>query len=210
MLYLSWLLKPLQKFHPEIVSEFMVDYCQLADQPGDTTYHYGHNSLKWALCFIAEKDERNVGLIFFNILCEGTAKKFEPFRYQHKILNFRSITRYRMELNSIDPIDVTKLPSIILGNTKIVINTTGRQLTSMIFRHVSDADMVLSVGDKSFPSIKARSLQYVNQMLDRLGSVDGGWEILTNPSGATIINHSSVETSVEKIIEIITPVLITK
>jgi len=210
MLHLSWLLKPLQKFHPEIVSDFVVDYCKLADQSGDETYHYGYGSLKWALSFIAEKDEREVGLIFFNILCEGTAKKIEPYDYQHNILKFRSITRYRLDLKAIDPIDVTKLPSMIIGTTKIVINNTGRQLSSMIFRHVPDVGLVISVGEKSFPSIKTRYTTHINQMLDLLGSEDGGWVILTNPSGATIINHSTIETSVEKIIGIITPALTQK
>ena len=118
MLKLSYLLAPLQKHHPEIVSNFIADYCRLADQPGDETYHYGYGSLKWALSFIAENDSKNAGLIFFNILCEGVAKKIEPNIYEYGILMFHSIIRYRSDLKAIDPIDVGELPVEIIGSTK--------------------------------------------------------------------------------------------
>src|SRR5665647_2769607 len=127
MLKLSYLLAPLQKHHPEIVSDLIANYCRLADLPGDETYHYGYGSLKWALTFIAENDSKNAGLIFFNILCEGVAKKIEPNTYEYGILKFHSITRYRSDLKAIDPIDLGALPVKIIGLTKIVINTTGRQ-----------------------------------------------------------------------------------
>ena len=145
VLKLSYLLAPLQKHHPEIVPDFIVDYCRLADQPSDATYHYGYGSLKWALSFIAENDPKNAGLIFFNILCEGVAKKFEPNTYEYGILKFHSITRYRTDLKAIDPIDIGALPVEIIGTTKIIINTTGRQLSSMIFRTIPDVEMILSV-----------------------------------------------------------------
>ena len=213
MLKLSHLRAPLQKHHPEIVSDFITDYCRLADQPGDETYHYGYGSLKWALSFIAENDSKNAGLIFFNILCEGVAKNFEPNTYEYGILKFHSLTRYRSDLKAMDPIDLTALPVEIIGTTKIIINTTGRRLSSMIFRNIPDVGMIISVCTGTHPSIKMRiSKQLItsvpNQILDLLGSIDGGWVMLSNGSGVTIINHGHITISVDQILETITPALI--
>jgi len=213
VLKLSYLLAPLQKHHPEIVSDFIVDYCRLADQPGDETYHYGYGSIKWALSFIAENDPKNAGLIFFNILCEGVAKKFEPNTYEYGILKFHSITRYRTDLKAIDPIDIGALPVKIIGTTKIIINTTGRQLSSMIFRTIPDVGMIVSVCTGTHPSIKMRINKQLiasipNQILNLLGSIDGGWVMLSNGSGVTIINHEHISISVDQILETITPALI--
>ena len=203
----------MQKHHPEIVTDFIVDYCRLADQPGDATYHYGYGSLKWALSFIADNDPKNAGLIFFNILCEGVAKKFEPNTYVYGILKFHSITQYRSDLKSMDPIDLAALPVEIIGIIKIIINTTGRQLSSMIFRTISDVEMIVSVCPGTHPSIKMRINKQLiasipNQILDLLGSIDGGWVMLSNGSGVTIINHGHITISVDQILKTITPALI--
>ena len=217
MLKLSYLLAPLQKHHPEIVSDFIADYCHQADQTGDETYHYGYGSLKWALSFIAENDSKNAGLIFFNILCEGVAKKIEPITYEYGILKFHSITQYKMDLKAIDPIDIGTLPVEIIGSTKIVINTTGRQLSAMIFRNIPDVGMIISVYTGTHPSIKMRidkrliaflDASLPNQILDLLGSIDGGWVMLSNGSGVTIINHEPITISVDQILKTITPALI--
>jgi len=213
VLKLSYLLAPLQKHHPEIVSDFIVNYCQIAYVSGDETYHYGHGSLKWALSFIANNDPKNAGLIFFNILCEGVAKKFEPSTYEYGILKFYSITRYRTELQAIDPIDIGALPVEIIGITKIIINTSGRRLSSMIFRTIPDVEMIISVCTGTHPSIKMRlNKQLVasipNQILDLLGSIDGGWVMLSNGSGVTIINHEPITITVDQILETITPAFI--
>jgi len=217
VLKLSYLLAPLQKHHPEIVSDFIVEYCRLADVPGDETYHYGYGSLKWALSFIAENDSKNAGLIFFNILCEGVAKKIEPNTYEYGILKFHSITRYRSDLKAIDPIDLGALPVEIIGSTKIVINTTGRQLSAMIFRKIPDVGMIVSVYTGTHPSIKMRidkrliaslDASLPNQILDLLGSIHGGWIILSNGSGVTIINHEPIAITVNQILKTITPALI--
>lgn len=215
-LKLSYLLAPIQKFHPEIVSDFIADYCTRADQSGDETYHYGYGSLKWALSFIAEKDSRNAGLLFFNILCEGTAKQFNQNTFEYGILKFRSITRFRLELKAIDPINIDDLPVKIIGKTKIVINTTGRQLAAMIFRNISNVGLIVSACSGTPPSIKLRTFSTSpihpvtpspDQILDLLGSVHGGWVILSNGSGITIINHEAIDTTVDEMIEIITPAL---
>jgi hypothetical protein len=217
MLKLSHLLAPLQKHHPEIVSDFIVDYCRLADIPGDETYHNGYGSLKWALSYIAENDSKNAGLIFFNILCEGVAKKIESNTYEYGILKFHSITRYRSDLKDIDPIDLGALPVEIIGSTKIVINTTGRQLSSMIFRKIPDVGMIVSVYTGTHPSIKMRidkrlimsqNASLPNQLLDLLGAIHGGWIILSNGSGITIINHEPISITVDQILKTITPALI--
>ena len=213
VLKLSYLLAPIQKFHPEIVSEFIADYCSHADQSGDETYHYGYGSLKWALSFIAEQDTKNVGLIFFNIICEGKAKNIDQNTYEYGILKFRSITRFRMDLKAIDPVNLDRLPIMVIGKTKIVINATGRRLSSMIFRSIPDAGMIISVCTGTHPSIKMRINRQLiasipSQILDLLGSIDGGWVMLSNGSGVTIINHGNVTISVDQILETITPALI--
>jgi len=208
VLKLSYLLAPIQKFHPEIVSEFIADYCSHADQSGDETYHYGYGSLKWALSFIAEQDTKNVGLIFFNIICEGKAKNIDQNTYEYGILKFRSITRFRMDLKAIDPVNLDRLPIIVIGKTKIVINATGRQLSAMIFRKIPGVGLVVSVCPGTHPSIKTRSSIKSDQVLDLLGSVHGGWTVLSNGSGTTIINHEQIDITAGEIIEIITPALI--
>jgi len=214
VLKLSYLLAPIQRFHPEIVSEFIADYCSCADQSGDETYHYGYGSLKWALSFIAEQDTKNVGLIFFNIICEGKAKNIDQNTYEYGILKFRSITRFRMDLKAIDPVNLDRLPIMVIGKTKIVINATGRQLSAMIFRNIPGVGLIVSACKGTYSSIKMRAGRdainrvSTDMILDLLGSVHGGWAVLSNGSGTTIINHEITDITADEIIEIITPALL--
>ena len=215
MLHLLHILKPLQRHHPEIVSDFIVDYCTLADAPTDESYHYGWGSLKWALSYVAETDSNNVGLVLFNILCESIAKQYDNTYFETNILKFHSLKNYRKALRDIDPIDVTAFPYEIVNNYKVVINTTGRQLSAMILRRIPDADIIISVHPGSYPSVKIRTVSPSHlrrslseaEVLDLLGTVDGGWIILTNASGTTIINHSGIDITASRILEIITPAL---
>ena len=224
MLHLLHILKPIQRHHPEIVSDFIVDYCTLADAPADESYHYGWGSLKWALSYVAETDSVNVGLVLFNLLCESIAKEYDNTFFETNILKFHSLKNYRSALREIDPVDVTAFPYEMVNNYKIVINTTGRQLSAMILRRIPDADIIISAHPGSYPSVKLRTIapslsrpvvQSCSRLvapspsviLDLLGTVDGGWIILSNASGTTIINHSDIDITASRILEIITPAL---
>jgi hypothetical protein len=46
------------------------------------------------------------------------------------------------------------------------------------------------------------------EILDLLGTADGGWWLLDNPTGATIINNLGLEFTPSEIIDTITPALI--
>jgi hypothetical protein len=212
MLHLSHLLTPIQRHHPEVVSDFIANYCTLADTPGDDTYHYGWGSLKWALSYVAQEDPSNVGLMLFNLLCESIAKDLDNTYFETGILKFHSLKNFKNELREQDPIDVTALPYEIIGNYKVVINTTGRQIAAMILRKIPNANIIISLHKGSYPSVTIRKKVSDNnleeQILDLLGTEDGGWKLLSNPTGATLINNIPIDITPERIIKIITPALI--
>jgi len=212
MLLLTRILTPIQRHHPEVVSDFITDYCTLADKPGDETYHYGWGSLKWALCYVAETDPDNVGLMLFNILCEAIAKDFDNTHFETGMLKFHSLKNFRAELKEKEPIDVSALPYEMVGRYKIIINTTGRQISAMILKKIPSADIIVSVHQGSHPTVTIRKKsgnapQLEEGVLDLLGTEDGGWSLLTNPTGTTIINNLDIDITPMRIIEIITPAL---
>lgn len=214
MLHLSHVLKPIQKHHAEVVSDFVVDYCTGADTPGDQTYHYGWGSLKWALCYVAEQDPDNVGMILFHILCESIAKKMDNTWINTGILKFHSLRDFKPGLKERDPIDVTALPYEMVKGYKIVINTTGRSIAAMIERKIPNVDIIVSAHKDFRPSIRLLNrprtkivpLQlFEGKILDLLGTEDGGWFLLTSPSsGSTIVNNYDLDITPERIIQIIT------
>jgi hypothetical protein len=77
--------------------------------------------------------------------------------------------------------------------------------------------MIVSVYTGTHPSIKMRidkrlimsqNASLPNQLLDLLGAIHGGWIILSNGSGITIINHEPISITVDQILKTITPALI--
>jgi hypothetical protein len=216
MLHLSHLLNPLQKHHPEVVSDFIEDYCYHADIAGDRTYHFGWGSLKWALCHIAERQPDDVVLFFFNILCEAIAKDFDSTYFETGILKFHCIKNFKTALREIDPIDVTALPWEMIGKYKVMINTTPRQLASPIMKLIPSADLIVSAHQGLKPTVSVRQRRgfyhalFEEELLDVLGTEEAGWSLLRNMNSTTIVNNLEMDFTVERILKIITPVLLKK
>jgi hypothetical protein len=179
---ISWLLSPIQKYAPEVITPFFADYISKCETAGDTTYNYGYGSLKWVMFHIAEVDPERATLMLFMIMAETIARNIDQETIEHKCYRLFCLRKYRPSLRDVEQIDVTKLKSVLIGNRKAILNDTGRRITGMILRNIPDARIIISVSEDN-PSLisfaRISSLGFEEDLIiDELGQTEGGWEKL--------------------------------
>jgi hypothetical protein len=193
---ISRLLSPIRKYAPEVITPFFNDYIAHCEIPGDTTYHYGYGSLKWAIFRIAEIDPNRAVSILFNIMAETIARNIDPETIEHHCYRLFCLTKYRSALRQATQIDVMELPEIKIGNIKAVINDSGRGITGMILRNRPDIYIIISVCEGtpsviSFPFPRFNTIKGKEDLiLDKLGQIEGGWTMLNSNQGVTFINRT--------------------
>ncbi len=192
---ISWLLSTIRKYAPEVITPFFEDYFIRCEIPGDKTYHYGYGSLKWVTFRIAEIDPERATLMLFTIMAEAIARNIDQQTIEYHCYRLFCLRKYRKALRDAEQIDVMQFPEISIGTLKAVINDTGKSITGMIIRKRPDTNIIISVCEGT-PSVvafpKFANFENVKDyILDELGKIEGGWEILQSPNGQfTFINHT--------------------
>jgi hypothetical protein len=194
---LNWPLNTIRKNAPEALTPFITDYCEKSEIAGDTTYNYGYGSIKWAMDFIETLDPDRVTFVLFSIICESGARKMDEEILQHHVYRLFSLRKYKELIRQMDEIDAKKLPFVLIGPLKVVINNSGRSnITSQIFRTVHDAAIVLAASPHHSSAISFHSSIDVtdikDNLLNALGEIEEGWEFVTRENGpSTFINRKT-------------------
>lgn len=143
------------KKYPELKDEKIYQYCN--NTSSTSLYHYGYNSLKWAVLKLRETvSDYDLKDFFYRILLESKClnKSFEDL--QNNILSYPASARYKSMLKgSINLYTIVEdLNTIELYGYKILLNDTPHNLTKIglgeygfdgiIFKHQETMGFVLN------------------------------------------------------------------
>ena len=158
---LTPILANIQKYYPELNLSQFQNYCAQADAPETektNQFHFGYNSLKWALESINTINPDAVKNTMLFIIFEQNARNL-PFKtIQHNINSYTAILPFKSQIQQRETINISTLQTIKAGPFFFCINNTTQNLTAQIFRKTT-ADAILFVN----PDTKAAGIILINK-----------------------------------------------
>lgn len=185
-LVMSKVLTIFEKHYPQLVTEFIKDYCTIADQPGaDKEYFYGFGSFKWAMHQMQDIDDSMLRNVFYGILCEFNLGILSEKDIQYRILRSYHLRQYREEMkNEPETADIQMFETFTAGDYTFTLNLTRHNLTSKIFRYTNtdavvavnetlkEASITFKIGGKS-----NRLEGFKQYLIHQLSAIEPGWTI---------------------------------